>query len=75
MGAHRSHHDVKIHLSDFMWTKCIYVHLTRVFVFFCFLFCGEGGRVDLCSSETNKQHNPDLSETVSHGEAKSDGFC
>lgn len=65
MGARRSHPDVKIHLSDFMWTKCIYVHLTR-FYFFLFVFLlggGDGGRVDLCSSETNKQLNPDLSDS------------
>lgn len=38
MGAPRSHSNVKIHLSDFIWTKCIYVHLTSISLFVC---CGD----------------------------------
>lgn len=34
-----------------------------LFVFFFLLRGGDGGRVDLCSSETNKQLNPDLSDS------------
>lgn len=83
MGAHGSHPDVKIHLSDFMWAKCVYVHLTR---FFCccfsfgFFFAGEcwEGWGFMWTSVPVRQtsswiHIPVA--TVSHGEAQSEAFA
>lgn len=75
MGARRSHPHVKIHLSDFMWTKCIYVHLTSISLFF--LRARGGGGVEGGASVLVRQIGIrfQISVTaVSHGEAQSEGF-